>query len=114
MPVIGGLGVVVPDDLIEPADEIAHVLRVHCSVFHEGQRLGVAVHAHQQAQPVLPHRPDAGLGRPVLHVHAGVPVAAAGHVVFQLVRFVGQFRSRFSVEFDHQDRAGSALDERHI
>ena len=82
--VVGGLSPVVADNLIEPTDEIAHVAGVNCSVFHKGQRLGVAVHTHQQPKTLLAHSPDAGLRGAVQHVYGGVTVAQAFHVVLQL------------------------------
>ena len=103
----------VPDYLVELAHERAHVLRVDRSVLHEGQRLGVAVHAHQQAEPVLPHAPDVGLGGPVQQVHAGIPQAPPFHVGLQPFRFGGEFRLRFAIKLHGEDGAGVALDEGH-
>ena len=87
--VVSGLGAVVANNLVEPADELAHVLRVYGGVLHEGQGLGVAVHTHQQAQAVLAHGPNVGLGGPVQQVDAGVTQAAALHVRFQALHLGG-------------------------
>ena len=111
--VVGGLGAVVADDLVEPADEVAHGLGVDGGVLHEGQRLGVAVHAHQQAQTVLAHVPDVGLGGAVQKVDAGVAHAAAFQVLLQVLHLGSKLVFGLAVELDGQDGAGVSLDDGH-
>ena len=99
--VVGRFRLVVANDLVEPADKVTHVPRVDGRVLHKGQGLGVTVHAHQQPQTLLAHGPDAGLAGAVQHIHRGITVAQASHIVFQFVRLVDQLGFRFSVELHH-------------
>ena len=74
-------GVVVSDHFIETANEIAHSFRVNRRVLHEGNGLGVAADAHQQAQTALAHVPDHILVGAGEHIDAGVGQAAVFHIL---------------------------------
>ena len=106
--IIPGGGAVVGDDLVEAADELAHDRRVYGGVLHEGDGLGVALCAHEEAESALAQVPDGGLAGPIEDVDAGVGETDVG---LQAVHPGGQFRFRFAVELDYEHGSGIALDE---
>jgi hypothetical protein len=53
MAVVGADRVVLGEDLFELGNELREVPRLHAGVFHESDRLLVALHAEQQAEPRL-------------------------------------------------------------
>ena len=61
--VVAGGGAVIANDFVEAADEEAEVLRVDGGVFDEGDGLGVAADAHEQAEAGFANGPDVGLLR---------------------------------------------------
>ena len=106
--VVAGGGAVVGDDLVKAADELAHDRRVDGGVLHEGDGLGVAAGAHEQAEAALAQVPDGGLAGAVQDVDAGIGEADVG---LEAVHSGGQFGLRFAVKFDHEHCSGIALDE---
>ena len=78
--VVGGLGVVLRDDLLEAAHVLRQLLRRDGGVLHVRQRLGVALEGHRQPQPRLAERVPALLLDRVVRDHCGVAEAAVFHV----------------------------------
>ena len=114
VPVVGCFSLMVPDDLIEPTDKVSHFSWVNSSVFYKRQWLSIAVHTHQQTQALFAHCPNASLTRTIQHVHSGIAVTQAGHIVFQLGCLIRQFNFSLSVELHYQNCTGRSFNERHV
>ena len=109
MAVIAGLGVVITDDFVKAADELSQVFRIHGRIFDKGNRLGVAVNAHQQPQAALADIPNHILVGFRQQVDAGIAQPLPLHIGFQGGHFAGQFPLRFPIELDQQHRPGIPL-----
>jgi len=93
---------------------IAEVFRIDGGVLHECDRLCVAPHAAEQAQPCLADRPDIGLIRRPFGVDEGVSHPVRLQSAVQLREPRSDLLSGLAVEFDDQDCLRVAFDERHL
>ncbi len=109
----GGGGAVVGDHLLDGADVFGQVLDGDGDVLDDGDRLGVAADAHEEAEAGFAHAPDVGLLLGVedalgLGGHADV---FGAEVVLQAGAPLLQLEVGLAVELDGEDGGGIAVDE---
>src|SRR5690606_6707956 len=97
-----------PQDL---ADVLGQVFNRDGDVLDAGDRLGVALDAHQQTQARLAYRPDVGLLLRVVDGQRVLHHALLGQVPGQALDLGAQLRLALAVELDGQDRVRVTLDE---
>ena len=112
--VVGADGVVLGEDLLEARDERRQVPRLDAGVLHEGDRLLVALHAEQQAEPGLAQVPDGALLASLVRDVGGVaePLALAARL--QRLDLGADFLVAVARVLDDHDRGRVALDPAHL
>ena len=112
--VVGADRVVLGEDLLELRHELREVPRLHAGVFHEGDRLLVALHAQQQPEPRLAQVPDGALLAGIVGHVRGVaePLALAARL--QRLDLGAHLRLGVAGVLDHHDGGRVALDPAHL
>ena len=104
MAVIACLRVVVPDNAVKAADKLTQFLGVHRRVFYKGNRLSIAVGAHQQPKAALADVPNHVLIGPFQQIDAGIAQPPMGHILLQVIHLSRQLRHGLAIELDQQNR----------